>query len=128
MSQGYGQFKEKIRRKHSGEYKQEIVEDIQNNKLSYMDASRKYEVSDTIIVKWERIYLEEGVAGLYKERRGQASKMDSPNKGRPKTLDKKVEEDLIAENQRLRMENEYLKKLNALIHQKGESAKKTKHK
>ena len=30
-------------------------------------------------------------------------------------LDKSVEEDLIAENQRLRMEIEYLKKLSALV-------------
>ena len=36
-------------------------------------------------------------------------------KGRPPKLDKKIEEDLIAENQRLRMENEYLKKLSALV-------------
>ena len=41
--------------------------------------------------------------GLMKERRGRGSK------GRPPKLDTKVEEDLIAENQRLRMENEYLK-------------------
>lgn len=31
---------------------------------------------------------------------------------------KKVEEDLIAENQRLRMENEYLKKLDALVRER----------
>ena len=30
-------------------------------------------------------------------------------------MDKQVEEDLIAEVQRLRMENEYLKKLRALV-------------
>ncbi|MDD5945243.1 MAG: transposase [Clostridia bacterium] len=36
-------------------------------------------------------------------------------KGRPPKLDKEVEEDLIAENQRLRMEIEYIKKLRALV-------------
>ena len=34
---------------------------------------------------------------------------DGTRKGRPPKLDKKVEEDLIAENQRLRMEIEYIK-------------------
>ena len=50
-----------------------------------------------------------------KERRGSASKVDGIAKDRPPKLDKKIEEDLIAENQRLRMENEYLKKLSALV-------------
>ena len=36
-------------------------------------------------------------------------------KGRKPKLNKQVEEDLIAENQRLRMEIDYLKKLNALV-------------
>ncbi len=61
------------------------------------------------IQRWERIYLEEGAKGLIKERRGRGSKGISPK------LDKKVEEDLNAENQRLRMEIEYLKKLSALV-------------
>ena len=50
-----------------------------------------------------------------KERRGRACKASGSNKGRHPKLDKKVEEDLIAENQRLRMEIEYLKKLSALV-------------
>lgn len=68
--------------------------------------------------RWERIYLEEGAEGLMKERRGRA------RKGRPPKLDKKVEEDLIAENQRLRMEIEYLKKLDALVQKRKQSEKK----
>lgn len=57
-----------------------------------------------IIERWERIYLEEGPEGLAIERRGRSSK------GRPpKQLPKQVEEDLLAEVQRLRAENDYLK-------------------
>ena len=41
-------------------------------------------------------------------------------------LDKQSEEDLIAENQRLRMENEYLKKLNALVQERIERERKKK--
>ena len=53
-----------------------------------------------------------------KERRGRACKASGTQKGRPPKLDKKVEEDLIAENQRLRMELEYLKKLDALVQER----------
>lgn len=48
--------------------------------------------------------MEEGPEGLYIERRGRGSK------GRPpKKLKAEIEEDLLAEVQRLRAENAYLK-------------------
>lgn len=53
---------------------------------------------------WERIFLEEGAEGLMKERRGSGT---GTRKGRPPKLGKTVEEDLIAESQRPRTENEY---------------------
>ena len=62
----------------------------------------------TTIERWERIYLEEGPEGLSVERRGRSST------GRSKKLPKEVEEDLLAEVQRLRAENDYLKKLASL--------------
>ena len=95
--------------KYTGEFKQRVVEDMRENKLSQNEVASKYRVSRYAIQKWERIYLEEGSEGLYIERRGRKST------GRPRKLQKQVEEDLIAENQRLRMEIEYLKKLNALV-------------
>ncbi len=52
---------------------------------------------------------------LLAERRGRACVASGTQKGRKPKLDKQVEEDLIAENQRLRMEIDYLKKLNALV-------------
>ena len=41
-------------------------------------------------------------------------------------LNKDIEEDLIAENQSLRMENKYLKKLNALVQERIKREKKKK--
>ena len=40
------------------------------------------------------------------------------SKPKKKKIDKEVEEDLIEEVQRLRMENEYLKKLKALVQER----------
>lgn len=95
---------------YSGKFKQTVVEDIKKNHLSYSEAMRKYGIGGKMsIQQWERIYLEEGPEGLGIDRRGRGSK------GRPPKLNKKVEEDLIAEVQRLRAENDYLKKLNALV-------------
>ena len=97
--------------------------DMREHHMGYCETVRKYwDVTGgqeknykNIVKRWERIYLEEGAEGLIKERRGRACSADGTRKGRPPKLDKKVEEDLIAENQRLRMEIEYLKKLSALV-------------
>ena len=110
------------------------------NNLGYRETVRKHWSEDVNVSnyfhrvqRWERIYLEEGEAGFYRERRGRTRKVDNPKKGRPrkKPLDKKVKEDLIAENQLLREENqylkaemEYLKKLDALV--RAEEQKKSK--
>ena len=96
-------------KKYSAEFKESVIPDMRSNHLGLRETERKYGIQNSVILKWERTYLEEGAEGLMKERRGRYSK------GRPPKLDKQVEEDLIAENQRLRMEIEYLKKLSALV-------------
>ena len=97
-------------KRHTGEFKQMVVETMMHEKLAYREVARQFEISGhEQIRKWERIYLTEGPEGLYIERRGRSSK------GRPPKLPKEVEEDLLAEVQRLRAENAYLKKLQALV-------------
>ena len=113
-------------RKHSPEFKLSVILDMRENHLGLRETERKYNVGNSVILKWERIFLEEGADGLMKERRGKASAASGTRKGRPPRLDKKVEEDLIAENQRLRMENEYLKKLNALVQERIQRENKKK--
>ncbi len=114
-------------KKYSAEFKISVILDMLNNNLGYRETVRKYwdtksrtEESHyrTRLKLWERIYLEEGEAGLMAERRGRKG----AGRPRKRTLDKAVEEDLIAENQRLKeeleyaqIEIEYLKKLDALV-------------
>jgi len=107
-------------KRYTPEFKKTVVETMLEEKLSYRETSRRFEVnSDTRIKDWERIYLEEGPKGLYIERRGRKGKG-------PKTLKPEVEEDLLAEVQRLRAENAYLKKLNALVAERVRQERKQK--
>lgn len=114
---------------YSGEFKIGVIMDMRENYLSHRETVRKYWNTQNrteedkylhTLRNWERIYLEEGVKGLMKERRGKGSK------GRPPKLDKETEEDLIAENQRLRMEIEYLKKLDALVRKREQEEEKSR--
>ena len=105
----------KGRRRYEGSKKIEIVEKIRKENLSFREASRLYGIPERNLRDWDRIYLEEGREALLVKRRGRASAASGTVKGRKPKLDPKVEEDLIAENQRLRMELDYLKKLRALI-------------
>ena len=132
--------KGQIYKTYSPEFKISVIMDMREQHLSYREAVRKYGLGNVqfggaraMLQRWERIYLEEGEGGFYVERRGRTTKMDNPKKGRPrkKPLDKQVENDLIAElqklkeeNQYLRAENEYIKKLSALI--AAEEQKKSK--
>ena len=96
-----------------------VVETMHKEGLSYREAAREFEVpSDRRVASWERIYLTEGAEGLAIERRGRSSK------GRPAKLPSKVEEDLLAEVQRLRAENAYLKNLQALVLEDERQARK----
>ncbi len=109
-------------KRYTGEFKQKVVETMMREKLSYKEAARQFDVSqDTVVAKWERIYLEEGPEGLYIERRGRSSKGRPPKKLKPE-----IEEDLLTEVQRLRAENAYLKKLNALVAERVRQERKRK--
>ena len=87
-----------------------VVETMEKEQLSIYATMQEFGINDhKIIERWERIYLEEGPEGLAIKRRGRGST------GRPKKLPQDVEEDLLAEVQRLRAENDYLKNLQALV-------------
>ena len=97
-------------KRYTPEFKKMVVETTEREHLSVRSAMKEFEINDhKIVERWERIYLEEGPEGLAIERRGRRST------GEPKELPEEVEEDLLAEVQRLRAENDYLKNLQALV-------------
>ena len=128
--------KKRINKKYSAEFKISVIMNMRENHLSYRETARKYNIGSNEsqgkdrLRGWERIYLEEGAAGLMTERRGRKS----TSRPRKKPLDKEIKNDLIAENQRLKerleyleMENEYLKKLDALVRaEEQQNSKKRK--
>ena len=93
----------KPNKRYTPEFKKLVVETMMKEKLGYLETARRFEVRGAQqIINWERIYLSEGPEGLAIERRGHGS-------SRPRKLPKEGEEDLLAEVQRLRAENDYLK-------------------
>ena len=112
---------------YPGEFKVYVVEYMHQNSLSISQTTAKFGIkSKSTLTKWERIYYEEGKEALLEERRGRSKKVTSPKKGRPPKKDVNQNEDLLAEVQYLRMENEYLKKLIALTQEREKEEQKTK--
>ena len=90
-------------------FKLQVVRDIEENHLTLVDASLKYDVSSSQIVVWKRIARIHGYDALAITRpRGRPPKNDM---GRPRK--KKPEE--MTELERLRYENECLRAENALL-------------
>ena len=107
---------------YTGEFKLSVVEYMHSNHLSCLSTAAYFGIkSSSQVVKWERIYYEEGPEGLLNcTPRGRPPKGMEKKKSvsQKKDLSEATKEDLIAEVQRLRMENEYLKKLRALVQER----------
>ena len=97
-----------------------VVETMRNEKLGCVETAKRFGIAKQRVCDWERIYLTEGPEALHIDRRGRGSK----STGRPPKISKQLEEDILAENQRLRAEIAYLKKLQALV--LGEEQHKSK--
>lgn len=112
--------------KYTGEFKVAVVEYMKRTGTSIRKTAARYGIRSYVsVIQWERIYYTEGKEALLKERRGRPGmKAKSKNKKRKQPpIDQN--KDLLEEVQRLRMENEYLKKLYALVQKREQSDKKT---
>lgn len=111
---------------YSGDFKVHVVEYIHENNVSFARAAAYFGIlHDARLRSWDRIYRDKGPQALYNSVSRRYTKV-SKDKTNKSDSEKQTEKDLMAEIRRLRMENDYLKKLNALVQAKKESAKKTK--
>lgn len=108
---------------YSGDFKLQIIEEMLKTGLSLDQISAKYLISTSLVSKWRRDFQRYGASGLFKETlRGRPPKMNKKSENKPIGSISEYDK-LLKENERLRAENDYLKKLRALI-QKKEAQKK----
>ena len=90
-------------KRYTPEFKKLVVETMHQKHWSCVETGKHFDVAKQRVRDWERLYLTEGPEVFQIERRGRGSE------GRPRELPKDVQDDLLAENQRLRAELAYLK-------------------
>lgn len=107
----------RVNQSYSTIFKINVLKAIEKESLSLRKTSIKFNIPDVaIIVKWKKDFANFGVAGLQPKQKGRPTSMSDYKRkksksGKPLTR----EEELLKENERLRCENELLKKLQALI-------------
>ncbi len=85
--------------------------------------------TDSTLLQWKKQFEAKGVDALKPKKKGRLPMTKKNQKETKKQAPVEGSlEALQAEIERLRMENAYLKKLNALVQNKGTSPNKTKHK
>lgn len=104
----------------TGEYKLNVLRYMEEHHLSYTQTAAVFCIDVVTVSKWAKRYREEGAQAFLRER----SVMKNPSERKAENPSTQETKQLQEENLRLRMENAYLKKLNALIWKKEESAKK----
>jgi len=120
-------IRERRRQEYSKEFKLKVLRRMRDDGLSYRQTAALFDIRKFDIVGvWERAYEREGPSGLISKRRGRRSETmkrgDHKSRMASQGDDKLTREELLAELNTLRMENAYLKKLDALVQSQAKSA------
>ena len=104
----------------------ELIERVESGE-SYTQVAYSVGKQAATLIKWHKIYLQDGIDGLKSLKRGKKP-MTTKKKTKPKdslTQEERIKE-LEETNEYLRAENEYLKKLNALVQKRKAQEPKKK--
>jgi transposase len=101
---------------YSAEFKLSVIRYMHKNNLSLFKTAIKFGIPhDVVLVRWNRIYNEKGVAGFIPKNQYVCGDMNSKKKFK---LNEKTKEELIERLEYLEAENAYLKKLQALVQER----------
>lgn len=118
---------EKSYTSYSAQFKIDVLNYLNENGVSSDQAAVIFNISSPKLIRtWRHQLNTLGVEALVSKKKGRPSMKKETKKQLKQAPVEGSPEALQAEIERLRMENEYLKKLNALVQAKGKSPKKTK--
>jgi transposase len=115
---------------YSPQFKLDVLNYMNDNGTSPNETAAIFNISSPgMIRKWRILFETEGVDALKPKKKGCSSMKNKKQKVTKKQASAEESiEALQEELERLRMENAYLKKLNALVQNKEKSPNKTKRK
>ena len=124
QSGGIDAIKPKISKAcYSREFKHEVITTMLSQGLSQSEAALKFNISSPALIShWHKAYRQEGISGLTSKRKGRTA-MSKPYLT-DKPDDEKTLAELKRENEYLRAEVAYLKKLDALLRKQEQASKK----
>jgi transposase len=103
---------------YSAEFKLSVLQHMWDNELSFGQTAAVFNIRNHAVVGvWERMYREGGFDALIPRPRGRPKQMPATTTKPESSSDdeKRTRDELVAELNQLRMENAYLKKLQALV-------------
>ncbi len=112
---------------YSIEFKMDVLNYINEMGASIEEATAVFNIpAFSTVSTWKYLFETQGIDALQPKKKGRPSMKKESKKNQP--IEEGSEEALRAEIERLRMENAYLKKLNALVQEKETLQNKTKRK
>jgi len=118
---------EKSYTSYTTQFKMDVLKYMQEHGVSSNEAAVIFKISSPRLIRKWRIQFElGGLDALFSKQKGRPSMKKETKKQGKQTLVEGSIEALQARIMQLEMENEYLKKLNALVQAKEKSPKKTK--
>lgn len=110
---------------YDGDFKLKVLNWKKQHKASYPQTALQFDISNPgTIANWQRKLKERGIEALF-TRRGRANHMMTNHNHQARKQLSELER-LKADNRALKVENEYLKKLEVLVQRRGQSKKNIK--